>query len=154
MTGFYKTCNKSGHKMMDCPTGFQSENINEDNSEVNVNENESADVNLQSIEAQTKEHISETTDKTFNTPILKPSQNSNISSKSSDTRTGSAKNVTLPSLSNTGNDKSQQSIDKFVRTPKNKRRTTARNHTPPTPTENIGPKKSKSIEYFITILSK
>ncbi|CAC5421259.1 unnamed protein product [Mytilus coruscus] len=97
-----------------------------------------------SIEAQTKEHISETTDKTFNTPILKPSQNSNISSKSSDTRTGSAKNVQLPSLSNTGNDKSQQSIDKFVRTPKNKRRTTARNHTPPTPTENIGPKKSKA----------
>ncbi|VDI69241.1 Hypothetical predicted protein [Mytilus galloprovincialis] len=111
---------------MDCPTA-QVNIKREDNTE--VDENESADVNLQSIEAQTKEQMSETTDKTSNTSKLKPSQNSNGSSKHSDTRTG--------------NDQSQQSIDKFVRIPKNARRPAARNHTPPTPTENIGPKKSK-----------
>ncbi|VDI46142.1 Hypothetical predicted protein [Mytilus galloprovincialis] len=136
-----RTCKESGHKMIDCPTDLQSEHKNDENSEVDVNE--SADVNLQSNEAQTKEQMSETTDKTFNTSKLKPSQNSSGSSKHSDTRTGSTKNVQISNVSNSGNDKSQQSIDKFVRTPKNARRTAARNHTPPTPTDNIAPKKSK-----------
>ncbi|VDI29331.1 Hypothetical predicted protein [Mytilus galloprovincialis] len=63
-----RTCKESGHKMMDCPTDLQSEHKNDENSEVDVNE--SADVNLQSNEAQTKEQMSETTDKTSNTSNL------------------------------------------------------------------------------------
>ncbi|CAG2217320.1 unnamed protein product [Mytilus edulis] len=120
---------------------LQGEHKNDDNSE--VDDNESADVNLQSNETRTKEQMSEITDKTFNASQPKPSQNSKGSSKHSDIRTGSTKNVQISNVSNSGNDKSQQSIDKFVRTPKNARRTAARNHTPPTPTDNIAPKKSK-----------
>ncbi|CAG2245728.1 unnamed protein product [Mytilus edulis] len=44
-----------------------------------------------SNEAQTKEQMSETTDKTSNTSIIKPTQHSNGSSKHSDTKAGSTK---------------------------------------------------------------
>ncbi|CAC5371556.1 unnamed protein product [Mytilus coruscus] len=107
--------------------------------------NRSIKYDSNSNDNKTKEHISETADKqALNTSILKPSHTSNISSKSSSTKTGPAKNVQMSNVNNTGQDKSQQSIDKFVNTPKNSRKTAARDHTPPTPTENIGPKKSKA----------
>lgn len=77
------------------------------NSEVNINENGSTDVNLSSFNAQTKEHMFGTSDKSklYNASTLKPSHPSNISSKWSDTRTGSAKNMQIPNLSYTGNDR-------------------------------------------------
>ncbi|VDH91591.1 Hypothetical predicted protein [Mytilus galloprovincialis] len=138
-----KTCNKSGHKMLDCQSDLQTENENSENLDVNVQESESEVV--QSNDNQTIEHMSETADKqTPNTAILKPSHTSSTSNKASSTKTGPARNVQMSNVNNTGQDKSQPSIDKFVNTPKMSRKSAARNHTPPTPTENIGPKKSKA----------
>ncbi|VDH96393.1 Hypothetical predicted protein [Mytilus galloprovincialis] len=138
-----KTCNKSGHKMLDCQSDLQTENENSENLDVNVQESESEVV--QSNDNQTIEHMSETADKqTPNTAILKPSHTSSTSNKASSTKTGPARNVQMSNVNNPGQDKSQPSIDKFVNTPKMSRKSAARNHTPPTPTENIGPKKSKS----------
>ncbi|CAG2192536.1 unnamed protein product [Mytilus edulis] len=140
---------KKCHKCLkpDCQSDLLTENENSENLDVNVQESESEVV--QSNDNQTIEHMSETADiQTPNTAILKPSHTSSTSNKASSTKTGPARNVQMSNVNNTGQDKSQPSIDKFVNTPKMSRKSAARNHTPPTPTENIGPKKSKIINPF------
>ncbi|CAC5421374.1 unnamed protein product [Mytilus coruscus] len=116
-----RTCNKSGHKMIDCQSDLQSENENIENSDVNLQESESEAVNVQSNDNQTKE----TADKQApNTAILKLSHTRSISNKSGNTKTGPARNVQMSNV-NTGQDKSQPSIDKFVNTPKMSRKAAA-----------------------------
>ncbi|CAC5366949.1 unnamed protein product [Mytilus coruscus] len=139
-----RICNISGHKMIDCPTELQTHNgmeqeVNDKHEETNteqvINENSKDD---EHTEVNEDEPVTEKQSKT--------------KEKHNTGKLGSKKSGMKTNDDNAG--RSQQSIDKFMRTPNNQRGLGSRthSHTPPTPPEALhdrtndshGPKKAKA----------
>ena len=129
--------------MMDCTLQFQEESVTSDQAESNDNRPEAEHHNT-GDDSQAAENSAARSDKQLsNTSILKGSQSIQTDTKSSTAKPSHVKSVKLPNADST--DKTQSSLDKFVKTPVGQRRP-PRNHTPPTPPDNVssGPKKSKN----------
>ncbi|CAC5407127.1 unnamed protein product [Mytilus coruscus] len=125
-----KSCNESGHRMMECTKGF-SENEN-------VQENEINDEHTHSKVPPTQEPIqNDVSDKTVKM------KNTSKSDKDGQTMKSTTKNVKIvESDVQEKATKSQQAMDKFVKTPSGQIRPDPKARTPPTPSERLHDKNS------------
>ncbi|CAC5419778.1 unnamed protein product [Mytilus coruscus] len=125
-----KSCNESGHRMMECTKGF-SENES-------VQENEINDEHTHSKVPSTQEPIqNDVSDKTVKM------KNTSKSDKDGQTMKSTTKNVKIvESDVQEKTTKSQQSMDKFVKTPSGQIRPDPKARTPPTPPERLHDKNS------------
>ena len=114
-----KTCKKEGHKMIDCPSAFQQEGEITTDKGACIAENEMICQSDESNNIKSEETV-------LKTPNPKINQNKQ------GTKPGQEKNVGGSKTNNSN--KSQPSLDKFVKTPTNQNRQLTRHHTPPTPT--------------------
>ncbi|CAC5389099.1 unnamed protein product [Mytilus coruscus] len=120
-----KSCNESGHRMMECTKGF---------SEIeNVQENEVNDEHTHSKVPSTQVPIhSDVSDKTVKM------KNTSKSDKDGQTMKNTTKTVKIvDSDAQEKTTKSQQSMDKFVKTPSGQIRPDPKARTPPTPPERL-----------------
>ena len=130
-----KKCKESGHKMIDCPKDF-TDDENENQVDKSETDNETEKVKEKEVENK----IPQTQQLVGKKDTDKPD-----SSKS-----GATKNVTIQEQNKS--DKSQSSIEKFMKTPTAQGKPNVRKHTPPTPPERFydktdnksGPKKPRS----------
>jgi hypothetical protein len=129
-----RKCEQSGHKMMDCPQDFH--------------DNEADDPVHNGDKSTEIQPLVENTEATTSKPEALPvSKTSNGNNKQHANKSGPQKTVKMTNSDN-NTDKSQSSIDRFIRTLQ--RRLAANARTPPTPTEDLhdkscGTKKNKII---------
>ena len=116
-----RKCEQSGHKMMDCPQDFH--------------DNEADDPVHNGDKSTEIQPLVENTEATTSKPEALPvSKTSNGNNKQHANKSGPPKTVKMTNSDN-NTDKSQSSIDRFIRTPQ--RRLAANGGTPPTPTEDL-----------------